>query len=85
MLGTLSAFFKAGRAALDTWNAERGKAAAKENVQLGMEIARAKDNKAAAKSAMKVAKIMAEQADDEAIDDLALHLAGIRDKRVRGS
>ena len=47
----LGAGFAAVKGALDAWNHERGKTQTKETVQLGMDIARAKDDKAAATAA----------------------------------
>ena len=75
MPGFLTAGFAAAKAALDTWNSERGKAAAKEQVQLGMQIARAKDDRAAAAAALNAARVMAEQASDEELDNTARQLA----------
>ena len=63
------------------WSAERGKTEAAERIQLGLDIARAKDNKAAATAAMKVADALAEQMTDDELDTLAARLARAHAKR----
>ena len=79
----LTAGLAAISGALEAWNHERGKAASKETIQLGLDIARAKDNKAAADAAKRVAEMMTEQMDDDDIDELARHLGRERDRRGR--
>ncbi len=78
----LGAFFAAINGGIQAWNHSRGKSQKKEEVQLGLDIARAEDNKAAATAAKKVAAVLAEQMTDDEIDDLALRLATERAKRV---
>ena len=71
----------AASGAIQAWNHERGRAAIKENVQLGLDIARAKDNKAAATAAMRVADALAEQMTDDELDTLAARLARAHARR----
>ena len=80
-MGWLSAGLAALKGALDAWNHERGKTAQKETLQLGLDIARAKDDRAAAQAAKRVAEVMTEQMDDDEIDNLAARLAAERDRR----
>lgn len=72
-------WFSAGLAAVSgaikAWNHERGKADRKENVQLGMDLARAKDDREAAKAALRAARVLAKQGDDDEIDQTARELA----------
>ena len=67
--------------AIQAWNHERGKTEAVERVQLGLDIARAKDNKAAATAAMRVADALAEQMTDDELDTLAARLARAHARR----
>lgn len=79
----LSAGLAAISGAVEAWNHERGKAASKETIQLGLDIARAKDDKAAAAAAKRVAEIMTEQMNDDDVDNLARRLGRERDRRNR--
>ncbi len=78
-----SAILAAITGGLQAWNHAQGKVQKKEEVQLGLDIARAEDSKAAATAAKRVAAVMTEQMTDDEIDDLALGLARERDKRKR--
>ncbi len=78
----LSALFAAVNGGIQAFNHERGKSQKKEEVQLGLDIARAEDSKAAATAAKKVAAVLAEQMTDDEIDDLAIRLANERTKRM---
>ena len=77
----IKAIFAAITGAIQAWNHERGKTEAVERVQLGLDIARAKDNKAAATAAMKVADALAEQMTDDELDTLAARLARAHARR----
>ena len=80
-MSVFSAALAALAGGMKIWSAERGKTEAAERVQLGMEIARAKDNKAAATAAMRVADALAEQMTDDELDSLAARLARAHAKR----
>ena len=80
-MSIFSAALAALAGGMKIWSNERGKTEAVERVQLGLDIARAKDNKAAATAAMRVADALAEQMTDDELDSLAARLARAGTKR----